>query len=687
MGMSLLSLSIITSCAVKEELQQNSFEEGYLLPPVISIDLEQPETKTVYDFVGGRLRTHWAEGDVVFASPASYSAKGSKYTFTSGAGSQGTFVAERQITAYASQHVFYYPGDQIHNDAGFNNFSYEGQVQKKSDPMAHMARYHSMRQYVEVTKAYDDYDVSKVSFAGCDQSGCMVFDLSGVSFKNPKEIRLQVVKDGIPMSGVLYSSNRMSSYFQDLSTGDAVYNPSSVNQLSLRLEGYGSESSLVAYMMLPNHDMNLTAGCSLRVSVIGDSSYYADTPITKSTAIKGGYCSFLTVDGGWKKLEGDYTEYSWDGDVVTLQKGTPGLDIVIMGDGFIKADFDNGRYDQVMRFVYQNLFTIEPYKTLKNDFNVYYVKAVSPQRLEASVTGANGAVNSGNVSKFSVSFTANSTHISGDDDLARTYARKAFATNADKRIQDATIIVVANQEAHAGTCSNSWSNSNQNDYGNASAVAYVALGLNTEQGIELIHHEALGHGFGKLADEYYYNGSFSFSTGYWNDIKTYHQMGLYRNVDKFVTSRFNELLPKLATSITQVSDVLWYDMIGTSNAYETVEGLGFYEGGYTYPVGFCRPTEDGSMSIMNEDTGIFNAISRRQILYRYLRLKGDVNDNVFGTQSELSRFLQWDAQNFLPYYQGTTSPATKSASRLFSPSAPPEEHAGEWVNGEFHETR
>lgn len=693
------ALLALVSCSVKEDVADvdNTLVQ---LPMVITIDPgNDPDTKHTYDFAGGRMRMHWEDGDAVYCSPAYRSGLGCAYRVPAGGAATNTFVADRQITSATTDHAYYYPAAKVYNDPSFMRFSYAGQVQKKSDPMAHMAEFHSMRKALKFSTYSSNYDMKNVTFAGCLQSGCMVFNLSGVTFRNPKKIMLQVMNGSSVLTNVLYEQNLLSSAYNDSDSGESLVWPSNVASLSLGLEGYGSETSITAYMMHTCTDMALPAGCKLRVTVIGDKSYYADTVIPAATAIKGGYCSGLSVDSGWHELAGDYTEYSWDGDVVTLQNPGTNLDLVIMGDGFIKEDFDNGTYDQIMRQVYSEFFSVEPYATLKNDFNVFYVKTPSPQRTEATNTGANGATNSGNVTKFSVQFTANSTSLSGDNALAREYAKRAFSTNANERIKDATIVVVANQACRAGTCHNSWGSANGKDYGQACAVAYMALGRTQAERVQLIHHEVNGHGFGKLGDEYGASrtGSFSFSTSYWINLQNQHVLGLFRNIDKYITSNFNNMLPSLAGALTINSDVLWYDMIGTANHYEStsVESLGFYEGANTYPIGFCRPTQTASKSIMNANTGIFNAISRRQILYRYRRLKGEVTSNIFGTSQELNYFLQWDAANFLPKMSSmstmSTVPPMLNADNYepeaLLPFAEPVNEEGVWVDGVFYKNQ
>ena len=91
---------------------------------------------------------------------------------------------------------------------------------------------------------------------------------------------------------------------------------------------------------------------------------------------------------------------------------------------------------------------------------------------------------------------------------------------------------------------------------------------------------------------------------------------------------------------------------------------------------------------MNNNTGIFNAISRRAIYYRYRRLSGEVNSNIWGTEEELNAFLKWDAEVILPKLNlplksSIEAPASISAKK---PLAPPVLKSGYWEGGKFYET-
>lgn len=657
-----------SSCSVEEPAAPSSEAEIASVPYIIAT--LGPESRTTLNYTDNMLKACWSEGDLIAVTPDLWqNFNAGLYKVTDPGSSSGVFSCVDPVAGTAGEYGVFYPGDKVQSTSQFTKFDYSDQVQRKSDPFAHLGDHYCMRMSVS--------DYSELDFSGCDQSSCMRFLLRGMTFDHPTEIILQTI-----------GGDRL--YENNYDTGSFTYSimdpPASLQRsssLSLALEGYGVESSLEAYLMMSNLPVNLQAGDIVRVTVLcsGGKRFQSDTEISSPLTLHGGYCHTLTADT-WKESKGDYTKYPWDGEVVTLQKGMEGVDLIIMGDGFIKEDFDNGTYDKIMRDVYNQFFAVEPYASLKESFNVSYVKVPSPERVLATST-MNGAINTGHDTRLSTRFTPNSTFVSGDDDLVMEYALNALANNANERIQDATILVVINQECRAGTCFNSWYSNNGKDYGKACSIAYMSLGRDAQERGQLVRHECGGHGFGKLADEYY-SFAKSFSTGDWNSLADNHELGLSRNVDKYVTAKFNSRFGQ-SMATTPDSEVLWFDMLSTVNHYESdsVESLGIYEGANTLDVGFCRPTENGINSIMNQNTGIYNAISRRQIFYRWRRLSGDLNYNCWGTDDELGAFLEWDAAVCLPYMQKKA--ATRSGELVSGdlPLAPPVLVSGHWQDGRF----
>ena len=371
-------------------------------------------------------------------------------------------------------------------------------------------------------------------------------------------------------------------------------------------------------------------------------------------------------------------DFGQDKDVFTLQKGIEGLDVVLMGDGFTQIDIQRGYYAQVMNQAMDSFFKIEPYATLRDDFNVVYINAASPENFDAVNTGLNGAINGKAVTKFSVQFTPNSTLLSGDNDLAYDYAVIAL-DNSFQRADKATIVVVVNQKCHAGTSYIYYNLYDSNDYNPYYSVNYCALGIDL-QGLgldEVIQHEVGGHGFASLGDEYVYS-SFPFELNY-SLLKSMQSNGVYRNIDKYIDADLQG--QGYDYPLTTKANVFWKDLFNTSNDYESTEELGVFEGAI-YSFGYCRPTKYISVSVMGGGY-MFNAPSRRAIYYKYLRASGKVQSNIFGTEEELYAFLKWDSeiQKKLKYTRSFIRSNYNGANT--TPFAPPVFKSGHLENGRF----
>lgn len=275
---------------------------------------------------------------------------------------------------------------------------------------------------------------------------------------------------------------------------------------------------------------------------------------------------------------GTSTDYSADKQVRILQQATlgKGLPIVIMGDGFIDTEIADGTYDQVMDKAMENLFTEEPFKSLRDYFNVYAITAVSK----------NNNFGNGFETAFSCELEGGtSTGISGDDEAVMEYAGSIDGVD----LEETLAVVILNSSDYAGTTYFGYSN-NSNVVEFAVAYCPVIDNLESESFRQVLVHEAVGHGFTKLEDEYSYeeNGSIPAS-----EIKTVQEMQALNwalNVD-FTTDE---------------NEVLWSDFLHDSR-YAS-EGIGIYEGACTYISGVYRPTYE---SMMNSNIIGFNAPSRK----------------------------------------------------------------------------
>ena len=331
------------------------------------------------------------------------------------------------------------------------------------------------------------------------------------------------------------------------------------------------------------------------------------------------------------------TDYSQDGVVTTLQTATVGngIDVVLMGDAYSDRQIADGTYKADMEKIYNNLFTEEPYKSFKNYFNVYYVNVVSAtEGYEHGNTALDGYFGEG-------------TLVGGNNNAVFNYALKAIS---EEEMDEALLIVAMNSDNYAGTCYMYYPESSTS-YGSGPSVSYFPKGGDTETFAQLLHHEACGHGFAKLADEYAYESMGAVSNDYVTQIKEQQtNWGWWKNVD-FTSNPFN---------------TRWSHFVNDTRYAN--ESLGAYEGGLTYWTGVWRPTEN---SIMRYNTGGFNAPSREAIYYRIHKLAyGD------SWEYDYEEFVEWDARN----RTSETTRASVYKPENYKPTHPPVIVNKSWKN-------
>ena len=300
------------------------------------------------------------------------------------------------------------------------------------------------------------------------------------------------------------------------------------------------------------------------------------------------------------------SDYSQDGTVKVVQQASVGngIDIVFMGDAYSDRQIAAGDYEADINKAMEMLFSEEPYKSFRDHFNVYIVKAVSA----TEGYGLGSTAFSG--------YFGNGTEVGGDHNKVTTYAQKAISSS---RMNEAVVIVMMNREYYAGTCYMYYP-SVTNGYGNGLSISYFPLGTDDQMLAGLICHEAGGHGFSKLADEYSYESMGTIASDAVANHKAQQKdWGWWKNVD----------------FTSDLSSIRWSHFLNDPR-YQ-YDGLGAYEGGLTYWSGVWRPTEN---SIMRHNTGGFNAPSRESIYYRIHKL-------AYGSSwtYDYEEFARYDAVN------------------------------------------
>ena len=307
---------------------------------------------------------------------------------------------------------------------------------------------------------------------------------------------------------------------------------------------------------------------------------------------RGGEVVFLLNGKDYRsKMTVEQYDYEYgDGDLITLQeKGVGnGVNIVLMGDCFDAKDISEGKYVKAMEDAYSYFFDIEPYVTYKDYFNVYAVVGMSAD-------SGMGTVNTIREARFGSQYTLNE---GVSPDFETVFAGACVAPINDD-VAKTLVILVENSYEYSGLCYM---------WGDGSAVALVPMSNDPApydfRG--LVHHEAGGHGFGKLADEYIYHNAFIQSCaciccGHTDAINAMKSYGFYTNI-----------------SLTgSMQEVPWSHMIYDPQYSNVVD---VYEGAYMHTRGVFRSE---ATSCMNNNIPYYNAISRESMVKRIMKYAGE----------------------------------------------------------------
>ena len=283
-----------------------------------------------------------------------------------------------------------------------------------------------------------------------------------------------------------------------------------------------------------------------------------------------------------------------DGDVITNQTASKGkgVNIVFMGDCFDAQDIATGKYLAGINEAIGHFFAVEPYATYKEYFNVYTVFGLSAD------SGV-GSVNTIREGKFGSQYGLQAAGSVGvDENICFEYACKTPTVTTDNICQT-PIVLIENTHEYDGI-TYMW--------GDGSAIALVPMSQDAYpydfRGV--LQHEAGGHAFGKLGDEYIYHNAFIETctcdccdhTKEFNTMKSY---GFYANL-------------ALTGNMYKVP---WSHLIFDEKYQNTVD---IYEGGFFHTRGVFRSEQN---SCMNNNIPYFSAISRQAIVERIMKYAGE----------------------------------------------------------------
>lgn len=286
-----------------------------------------------------------------------------------------------------------------------------------------------------------------------------------------------------------------------------------------------------------------------------------------------------------------YGEDQW----LTLQKATKGkkggINIVLLGDGYDAKSIADGSYLRTMKQEMEYFFGLEPYTTYRGYFNVY---TAFPLSTESGV----GTVNTIRYNRFNTTFTGG-VKLKADYDEIFAYALNA-PTVTKANLNQTLIIMVPNTTEYGGM-TQMWTS--------GAAIAFCPLSTYSypldSRGV--VQHEAGGHGFGKLGDEYIYHNAFidncqcTDGCDHGSAFNIYKRLGWYENL-----------------SFTgKMQSVPWSHLIFDPRYSDLVD---IYEGGYMHSRGVFRSEQN---SCMNNNIPYYSTISRESIVKRIKRYAGE----------------------------------------------------------------
>ena len=330
-------------------------------------------------------------------------------------------------------------------------------------------------------------------------------------------------------------------------------------------------------------------------------------------------------------------DYEHDEDSqLQLHKHTKGkgVNIVFIGDGYDAEDIATRAYFNDIEEGMEYFFAIEPFKTYKNYFDVYIDFTMSYE------SGVCSNVNIWRTTKFDTTYGAGAggrLKVNFDDMMSYVLNDvTGTVVNADN-VNQTLIITILNSDVYEGlTCM--WSS--------GAAIAAVPHSRyaypNDYRGV--IQHEAGGHGFGKLADEYIYHRANihscpCFCCPHADEFNWGKSIGWYRNAS--LNGRYKE--------------IDWTHLIFDDRYQDIVD---IYNGAYYHSDGVYRSELN---SCMNNNVPYYSTISRQEMVERIMKYSG----GTFDFETFVSKDSREMGDKFL-----TRSGSAGSSSQAIEGNAP-----------------
>ena len=312
----------------------------------------------------------------------------------------------------------------------------------------------------------------------------------------------------------------------------------------------------------------------------------------------------------------DESNYFQDKESKTLQSATAGytpLNIVIVGDGYQKKDLrKGGKFERSAGSAMEAFFGVEPYKSFRDRFRVVMVAYESQDAGLSKVDGSGNIIENRNTYFKSVYKGGGDTYVNLHNgyESVKNVVKTDLGWSSDAYYYRTIVIMLINTDEGIGS-----NGAPDRDYYNGSAAlgedyasfAVAMVTANNTETSNLIRHEAGGHAFGRLGDEY--------PSKMWDsEVNEWHNMGWYRNIT-VDQSQWN-----------------WNKFIGLSG-YEEVT---YYQPNTTY---WCPVDHAKHNSIMYNNQNRYNAPCRQIIYERIIR------QTEGASAYSWEKFLEYDQRN------------------------------------------
>ena len=301
-----------------------------------------------------------------------------------------------------------------------------------------------------------------------------------------------------------------------------------------------------------------------------------------------------TSDGSTTYCKVSQFDYQYDEDeCLTLQKHTKGsgIDIVFAGDGWDAASIAIGSYLDLIKYQTECFFAIEPYKSMREYFNVYVTFPLSQEKgVNTMYTYVNNRFGTLQGESSIQGCCTSSLLITEADDVF-SYVSAHAPLNGN--INQLLLILVPNSTDYSG-------NTIIAESGLALSICPPSESAYPRDTRGTIQHEAGGHGFGKLGDETIVKNAFP-KDDVKQEVQKMHWHGWYQNLA--LTGKLNE--------------VSWAEFIFDPAYSDQVD---VFEGGYGYTRGIYRPEAN---SCMNYGIPYYNTPSRLAIWRRIKEYAGE----------------------------------------------------------------